>query len=136
MLHVVDGMNVLASRPDGWWRDRAAAMRRFAREIDSLAAGRGGDWLIVFDGRPRAIDGLERASVEWAPRRGRNAADDRIVEIAGDRDGCIVYTSDRELRDRAAALGADVRSAGSLLALLGDAPGRSPASRRPANRRR
>ena len=136
MLHVVDGMNVLASRPDGWWRDRAAAMRRFAREVDSAAAERGGDWLIVFDGRPREIDGLECTAVEWAPRRGRNAADDRIVEIAGERDGCIVYTSDRELRERAAALGAEIRSAGTLLALLGSAPGQSAGSRRPADRRR
>ena len=136
MLHVVDGMNVLASRPDGWWRDRSAAMRRFAREVDSLAAGRGGDWLIVFDGRPRALDGLDRVTVEWAPRRGRNAADDRIVEIVGERDQCIVYTSDRELRDRAAALGAEIRSAGALLALLGAAPERSAGSRRPSNRRR
>lgn len=136
MLHIVDGMNVLASRPDGWWRDRSAAMRRFAREVDSLAAGRDGDWLIVFDGRPRALDGLDRATVEWAPRRGRNAADDRIVEIVGERDGCIVYTSDRELRDRAAALGAEIRSAGALLALLGAAPERSAGNRRPSNRRR
>ena len=31
---VVDGMNVIGSRPDGWWRDRAGASRRLhARDV-------------------------------------------------------------------------------------------------------
>ena len=30
---IVDGMNVLGSRPDGWWRDRAAAMERMTRRL-------------------------------------------------------------------------------------------------------
>lgn len=118
MLIIVDGMNVLASRPDGWWRDRAGAMRRFARRVDRLAARDDHEWLIVFDGRPRGIGGLRRAGVEWAPRRGRNAADDRIVEIVRERGACAVYTSDRELSERASALGAEVRRAGRLLDLL------------------
>ena len=25
---LVDGMNVIGSKPDGWWRDRTGAMRR------------------------------------------------------------------------------------------------------------
>ncbi len=46
----VDGNNVMGSRADGWWRDRAAAARRIVAEIALLARGRGGVWTIVFDG--------------------------------------------------------------------------------------
>jgi len=34
---LVDGMNVIGSRPDGWWRDRTAAMRRLTGDLDALA---------------------------------------------------------------------------------------------------
>jgi hypothetical protein len=30
---VVDAANVVGSRPDGWWRDRPAAARRFAGQL-------------------------------------------------------------------------------------------------------
>src|SRR5262249_11419997 len=35
-LVVVDGANVMGSRPDGWWRDRPAAARRL---LATLTAG-------------------------------------------------------------------------------------------------
>ena len=44
----VDGNNVMGSRPDGWWRDRAGAALRLVAEIAPLAHG--GIWTIVFDG--------------------------------------------------------------------------------------
>ncbi len=34
---IVDGMNVIGSRPDGWWRDRAAARRRLVGELAATA---------------------------------------------------------------------------------------------------
>jgi 8-oxo-dGTP diphosphatase len=34
---VVDAANVVGSRPDGWWRDRAGAARRLIEEISGLA---------------------------------------------------------------------------------------------------
>ena len=37
---IVDGANVVGSRPDGWWRDRAGAATRLAeRLIAALDAG-------------------------------------------------------------------------------------------------
>lgn len=118
---IVDGMNVLASRPDGWWRDRTAAMQRFAVRVDRLAARDGDDWIVVFDGRERPLRGIRHVAVVWAARRGPDAADDRIVDLlresAGD-PGSVVYTSDRELGRRAGALGAEVRRAGELLRRL------------------
>ena len=47
----VDGNNVMGSRPDGWWRDRAGAARRIVAEIIPLALGHGDEWTIVFDER-------------------------------------------------------------------------------------
>src|ERR1700691_3573503 len=35
---VVDVANVMGSRPDGWWRDRAGAAARLHAELVSLAA--------------------------------------------------------------------------------------------------
>jgi len=56
--------------------------------------------------------------VEHAKRKGANAADDRIIELLGalpEGTDAVVYTSDRGLRERAAALGARVEGAGALL---------------------
>ncbi len=49
---IVDGMNVIGSRPDGWWRDRRGAMERLVRELESLD----GEVAVVFDGKPFEID--------------------------------------------------------------------------------
>jgi hypothetical protein len=40
MHRVVDAMNVIGSRPDGWWRDRGRATRRLIDQIDRWAAPR------------------------------------------------------------------------------------------------
>jgi hypothetical protein len=49
---LVDGMNVIGSRPDGWWRDRAGAMRALAVELDRFADATGDQVTVVFDGQP------------------------------------------------------------------------------------
>jgi hypothetical protein len=51
-----------------------------------------------------------------ARRRGRNAADDEIVELLAARggDGARVVTSDAELVRRVRALGAEVEGAGGF----------------------
>ena len=116
----VDGNNVMGSRPDGWWRDRSAAARRLIAELDPVARGCGGEWMIVFDGLPSLDEEAKSASplcVDYALRRGANAADDRIVELVAalpEGRNVLVYTSDRRLRERVSALGAQVRGAGAL----------------------
>ena len=107
---LVDGMNVIGSRPDGWWRDRPAAQRRLATELAAWAARDGEDVAVVFDGRPHAIDapGVE---VAFASRRGRDAADDDIVaRVAASATPAAVrvVTSDRDLARRVGELGAQV----------------------------
>ena len=53
-------------------------------------------------------------TVEYALRQGADAADDRIVELITalpERADILVYTSDRRLRERVVAIGADVQGA-------------------------
>ena len=121
---VVDGMNVIGSKPDGWWRDRDGAVRRLLGRLQTLVRRDTESVLLVLDGRPLTDvpegdhDGVE---VRYASRRGPNAADDRIVELVGARDDSgdvTVVTSDRDLRRRVEDLGASVVGAGALLARL------------------
>ena len=34
---IVDGNNVMGSRPDGWWRDRRGAQRRLVERLETFA---------------------------------------------------------------------------------------------------
>jgi predicted RNA-binding protein with PIN domain len=114
---LVDGMNVIGSRPDGWWRDRDAAARRLLARLKRLAAT-GEAITLVLDGAPLPDvpegehDGVE---VLYALRPGANAADDRIVELARERPEAMrIVTSDRALRQRVEALGCPVEGASAL----------------------
>jgi predicted RNA-binding protein with PIN domain len=114
--YVVDGMNVIGARPDGWWRDRTAAMERLAGALDAWARETGDDVTVVFDGRPRPIP-AERADVRFARRRGPNAADDDIAAlVAEDPDpaSLVVVTSDGALSERVAAAGGRAVGAGEF----------------------
>ncbi|MDQ1379487.1 MAG: nicotinate-nucleotide adenylyltransferase [Actinomycetota bacterium] len=118
---LVDGNNVVGSRPDGWWRDRPGATRRLVAQLQDFAHRTGADVAVVFDGRPLPdlTEGLhDGVRVAYARRAGRDAGDDRIVEeVANDVDrlSLTVVTSDRGLAQRVRALGAPVESAGALI---------------------
>jgi predicted RNA-binding protein with PIN domain len=106
---LVDGMNVIGSRPDGWWRDRDGAVRTLADRLSRWARDSGAQVTVVFDGRPLADLPEGRhgdVEVAYARRAGPDAADDRIVELAGPQT--VVVTSDRDLRARAGEQGAEV----------------------------
>ena len=107
---VVDGMNVVGSIPDGWWRDRQRAMRRLAELLTRFAVESGEPVTVVFDGRPFEVPS-ETIEVVFAPGPGPNAADDEIARmVAADPDpgGITVVTSDAELAERVRAEGAHV----------------------------
>jgi predicted RNA-binding protein with PIN domain len=121
MRLIVDGMNVIGSRPDRWWRDRRAAMRRLVQTLDRYAKETGDEVTVVLDSRPFEADGDARGvSVRFAPG-GRNAGDDQIVRLV-ERDEAPatlrVVTSDKELAARVKALGARVMPAGEFRAEL------------------
>ncbi|MEZ5074074.1 MAG: NYN domain-containing protein [Solirubrobacterales bacterium] len=119
---IVDGMNVLGSRPDGWWRDRPAAMAGLTRRLDALAAAEGIEVCVVFDGRPhrRVAAAAEAIEVGFAPG-GPDAADREIVaRLRADDDpgSIVVVTGDRRLRNSVKAAGATSVGAGELLRRL------------------
>ena len=100
---LVDGNNVFGSRPDRWWNDPQAAKRRLAQRIAEWCRTHDDHVILVFDA-PVAADTIELAggnlTIEVAPGRGRDAADDQIVELARGKDAPCVVTSDRGLRSR------------------------------------
>lgn len=110
-LFVVDGMNVIGSRPTGWWRDRRGAMRELVEKLGRLDA----EVVVVLDGEPFSIEAPAGVEVRFASRRGRDAADDDIAALVADHpqpaELCVV-TSDADLVGRVHACGAGVEPAG------------------------
>jgi hypothetical protein len=124
---VVDVANVMGSRPDGWWRDRAGAAVRLHAELAVLAAS--GNLLPGEAGPPRFVMVLEGAARAAADRvgpadrvqvvRADGSGDDAIVAVVADTPGRhFVVTADRELRRRCEAAGAQILRPGWLLGLL------------------
>jgi hypothetical protein len=115
MRWIVDASNVIGSRPDGWWRDRAGAARRL---IDEIRAWAHEPVTVVLDAGPDELLGEEGGvEVVRAPRPGRDAADDEIIRLLAttyDPADTIVVTSDAALAARARALGARVEGAGAF----------------------
>jgi predicted RNA-binding protein with PIN domain len=114
-------MNVIGSRPDGWWRDRTAAMRTLATQLDRFAQATGEQVTVVFDGRPREVEA--RVEVRFAPAAGRNAADDEIARIVASDDApgdLLVVTSDADLAARVRAAGAEIEGAATFRRRLDD----------------
>jgi predicted RNA-binding protein with PIN domain len=117
MRWLVDGMNVIGTRPDRWWRDRDAAMLRLVDQLERWAAEEGEDVVVVFERPPSPPIRSTVIEVTHAPRPRANAADDEIVRLlqADDHPYVIrVVTSDRALSERAYALGATVEGADSF----------------------
>jgi predicted RNA-binding protein with PIN domain len=112
---LVDGMNVIGSRPDRWWNDPDRAVRRFIEELDRYARATGDDVIVVFDRRPPDLEAGRHGAVDvgFARRRGRDAADHEIVRMVGESDDpglFSVVTSDARLAERVRNLGARVTS--------------------------
>jgi predicted RNA-binding protein with PIN domain len=118
---IVDGMNVIGTRPDGWWRDRDAAMLRLVDLLERWAAEEGEDVLVVFERKPSPPIRSTVIEVAHAPKPKAHAADDEIVRRlrADPQPSAVrVVTSDRWLADRASAVGATVEGADSFRARL------------------
>ena len=121
---IVDGNNVMGSRPDGWWRDRRGAQRRLVERLESFAAARDEPVTVVFDGRPHQTGGGERVAVAFARRAGPDAADDDVAALVArhpDPTSLTVVTSDAALAERVRTAGGEVVGAGAFLRRLDDA---------------
>ena len=122
MPWLIDGMNVIGSRPDGWWKDRDAAMGRLVGELELWAESHGDDVTVVFERQPSPPIVSELVDVAHATRRGADAGDDEIVrrlKTADDPESFTVVTSDKRLAGRIKAIGAGIESAGEFLRRLG-----------------
>ena len=114
MRWIVDGMNVIGTRPDAWWKDRDAAMLRLVDMLERWAASDGEDVTVVFERPPSPPIRSTVIVVTHAPKPKRNAADDEIVRLLradSDPSRVRVVTSDRGLADQAWAAGASVEGA-------------------------
>ena len=125
---IVDGMNVIGSRPTGWWRDRQGAARRLVARLEQLVEATGDEVTVVLDGRsgPGGPSAEGAVRVLYARRRGPNAADERIAELVGEDTepaSLLVVTSDAALRREVATLGAEVVGATELLRHLDEVTG-------------
>jgi predicted RNA-binding protein with PIN domain len=115
MRLLVDGMNVIGTRADGWWRDRDAAMARLVDRLERWSAASGDDVTVVFERKPRQPLRSTLIEIAHAPKPGPNAADDEIVRLvrADDDPHTIrVVTSDHTLENLVRGLGATVEPAG------------------------
>jgi hypothetical protein len=113
---IVDVANVMGSRPDGWWRDRAGAATRWLADLDrlvgrSVSLPTGGtatvvELIAVIEGQARRAREPEPASLRVV--RAERDGDTAIVEVAEQSladtlpEGVVplVVTADRGLRDR------------------------------------
>lgn len=115
---IIDAANVIGSRPDGWWRDRAGAAARFVAEVrDAATAGRfDPPIVVVLEGgsRPGAEEGVADG-VEVVHASGEG--DEAIVALAS--ADAVIVTADRRLADRVRAVGAEVVGPTWLLDRLG-----------------
>lgn len=117
-LLVVDGANVVGSRPDGWWRDRAGAAARLRDALLPVAAAGLPDLppplevVLVVEGKARGVTPVDGVRVVAAPGSG----DDTIVDLVAEARPrhTVVVTADRGLRERVQSLGAEVRGPRAL----------------------
>jgi predicted RNA-binding protein with PIN domain len=111
MRWIVDGMNVIGTRPDGWWRDRHAAMVGLVDRLERWAAAEGEDVMVVFEAPPRPPITSSVIEVAHARRPRADSADDEIVRrvrAAEDPASVRVVTSDGVLTQQVHAAGASV----------------------------
>ena len=126
---LVDGNNVMGAAADGWWRDPPAAVRRLLARLQCYARATGAPIALVLDVRQVDLPEGDHGGVvvQYATRRARDAADDRIVDMLDDAPDTTdmtdteVVTSDRALRARVERRGARVVGAKTFLTRLADA---------------
>jgi predicted RNA-binding protein with PIN domain len=114
-------MNVIGSRPDGWWKDRGRAMVALVERLDQWASDQSDTVTVVFERPPSNPITSSVIEIAHAPRVAANSADDEIVRLVhadAAPHEIRVVTSDKALSDRVRGLGADVFPAPSFRDLV------------------
>jgi hypothetical protein len=108
---LVDIANVMGSRPDGWWRDRAAAATRLLNELEPLVgaevphpAGMGtvriAEVRAVVEGAAKPAEGPAAVSLVRADRDGDSEIVEEADRLTAKGKTPLVVTADRGLRRR------------------------------------
>ena len=109
---LVDVANVMGSRPDGWWRDRAGAAARLLDRLAALpgrvldgpdgAAVRCSQVVAVVEGKAREVAGPDVSGLRVV--RAQGSGDDALAavaeELAAAGEQVLAVTADRGLRVR------------------------------------
>jgi hypothetical protein len=135
---VVDVANVMGSRPDGWWRDRAGAASRLVGEIAALRGRRLDDphgvpilvvrLVTVVEGQARGIPDVAGVEMMRASADGDDDVFAACVELLAAGARPLAITADRQLRRRL-PVGTEIAGPGWLLGLLGSAEPGEPGQR-------
>lgn len=123
-------MNVIGSRPDGWWRNRRRAMTQLVKQLEQWSSAHGQPVTVVFE-RPTSNRSSVIKVVD-APKAAANSADDEILrQVRADDDpaGITVVTSDAALANSARELGASIYPSGEFRNLIDILP-KAPAPQR------
>jgi hypothetical protein len=124
---LADVANVVGSRPDGWWRDRAGATARLLARLAGLAGRelpgpdgaplRATEVVAVVEGQGKAAPVPDGVTVVRAEGSGDDTIADLAARLAADGTPLLVVTADRGLRTRLPD-GVAVTGPGWLLARL------------------
>lgn len=126
-------MNVIGSRPDGWWKDRRRAMAMLVQQLERWSAVADQRVTVVFEKPLEPPLTSSVVEITAAPRAAVNSADDEIVRLvrSAARPGEIqVVTSDLRLSERVRAAGAFVQPAAGFRDLIESADDRGRANPR------
>ncbi len=117
---LIDAANVVGSRPDGWWRDRPGAARRFVDGVRrAVEEGRLTPPVVV------VLEGAAKRGAEAVASGGvtvlhaPGSGDDLLVSVTAEStEPVTLVTADRGLQGRVEALGAELAGPRWLLGVL------------------
>ena len=118
---IVDGMNVIGTRPDGWWKHRQRAMVGLVDKLERWASAKGDDVTVVFERPPSPPICSSVIQVAHAPKASANSADDEIVRLVRadiQPQEIRVVTSDGTLTERVRQAGASTYPADAFRKLV------------------
>lgn len=121
MRWIVDAMNVIGVRPDGWWKDRRRAMLRLVDQLERWASTENQHVTVVFERPTSPPIQSSVIAIENAPAPAANSADDEIVRLVCDDarpEEIHVVTSDITLADRVRDAGASAYPAARFRNLI------------------
>ncbi|GGK61885.1 NYN domain-containing protein [Nocardia camponoti] len=113
---VVDVANVMGSRPNGWWKDRAGAAKKLLAQLADLGAQQHAEVVVILEGQAKSAGKGDESYPGVRVVLAKGEGDDTIVDVTAELKGrpTTVVTADRGLRERVEKLGAKTVGPGWL----------------------